>query len=350
MQTARELGDPVWQRLRRCLHGGRLFGVPSDTARLRDAHFARDEWEAFGVAVTRDGQYPTRRAAARAITGDWLARNGWHTPAPALPQGMTWQTAEIIRHLAAAPDTGAPPAGIAEAAGIEAGRSIYTMLPRLADGGLIQLTRPAAGVTPALYKITPAGLAVAAELPPPGSGGTIPARFRKQIEGVPVAAPLHRQVAFTDQEWAALAVAAAAARTTRPRLLRAILRAWFPAGAWEAGPVTRPGVTRQTMAIITELLRTPDKPRHGADLAAATGVRRVTVYPALRRLEDQGWLTGEQEAENPRGRGIPARTLYTLTPAGLAEARKLAGEPGTPEDHPAAPDSRHGSTTGGASA
>ena len=58
--------------------------------------------------------------------------------------------------------------------------------------------------------------------------------------------------------------------------------------------------------------------RHGFDIADATGLRGGTVYPILRRLEDEGLVSSSWEpAEIGRREGRPSRKYYRL----LAVAR-----------------------------
>lgn len=65
-------------------------------------------------------------------------------------------------------------------------------------------------------------------------------------------------------------------------------------------------------------------PRYGgqiiADVQASTdgyfSLREGTLYPALHRLEQAGWISGEFQVL-PRG-GSPVK-VYTLTPAGQTE-------------------------------
>lgn len=47
-------------------------------------------------------------------------------------------------------------------------------------------------------------------------------------------------------------------------------------------------------------------------------LRTGTVYAALARLEDQGWVS---EADGPGGDGDPRRRYYRITAAGLEAAR-----------------------------
>jgi PadR family transcriptional regulator PadR len=51
-----------------------------------------------------------------------------------------------------------------------------------------------------------------------------------------------------------------------------------------------------------------------------------TLYPALTRLEDQGWVTGEWEQIDESAAGRPARRYYRLTAAGVEAAKKARDE------------------------
>jgi PadR family transcriptional regulator PadR len=66
--------------------------------------------------------------------------------------------------------------------------------------------------------------------------------------------------------------------------------------------------------------------RYGFDVIAVTGLPGGTVYPALRRLEDAGFLTSTWEKESVAiSEARPARKYYDVTRAGrngLAEAAK----------------------------
>lgn len=58
---------------------------------------------------------------------------------------------------------------------------------------------------------------------------------------------------------------------------------------------------------------------YGFDIAQATGLRRGTVYPILRRLEESGLVASHwEEPETPRAEGRPPRRYYRLTPAAAA--------------------------------
>jgi DNA-binding PadR family transcriptional regulator len=60
---------------------------------------------------------------------------------------------------------------------------------------------------------------------------------------------------------------------------------------------------------------------YGLELAKATKLRSGTLYPALLRLRDNGFLISRQEAIDPAIEGRPPRTYYQLTTTGsrLAE-------------------------------
>src|SRR5438094_10135106 len=58
--------------------------------------------------------------------------------------------------------------------------------------------------------------------------------------------------------------------------------------------------------------------RHGFDIVDVTGYPTGTVYPALRRLERDGYVRSHWEPERTATReGRPARRYYELTAAGV---------------------------------
>jgi PadR family transcriptional regulator, regulatory protein PadR len=58
--------------------------------------------------------------------------------------------------------------------------------------------------------------------------------------------------------------------------------------------------------------------RHGFDIVEVTGYPTGTVYPALRRLERDGYVRSRWEAERTATRdGRPARRYYELTASGV---------------------------------
>lgn len=63
--------------------------------------------------------------------------------------------------------------------------------------------------------------------------------------------------------------------------------------------------------------------RHGFDIAEATGLRGGTVYPILRRLEEEGLVASSWEAASiGRRKGRPSRKYYRL----LRAARPVVEE------------------------
>jgi DNA-binding PadR family transcriptional regulator len=59
--------------------------------------------------------------------------------------------------------------------------------------------------------------------------------------------------------------------------------------------------------------------RHGFDILDATGLPSGTVYPILRRLEEDGLATSKWEsARVAQQEQRPPRRYYTLTAAGVA--------------------------------
>ena len=90
-------------------------------------------------------------------------------------------------------------------------------------------------------------------------------------------------------------------------------------------------ITRQLLAVLAALLAEPAREWYGLELMERTGLTSGTLYPILRRLEGDGWLTPRGRA--PSDRGGPARRLFVLTGDGERAARdlvatRLASQPG----------------------
>lgn len=68
-----------------------------------------------------------------------------------------------------------------------------------------------------------------------------------------------------------------------------------------------------------------DEEVHGWAIMKATKRSGPTVYGALDRLEDLGWVTGRWEQEHPEP-SKPRRRFYRLTSAGASGARQILGE------------------------
>ena len=58
----------------------------------------------------------------------------------------------------------------------------------------------------------------------------------------------------------------------------------------------------QTRAVLASLVGERDRWRHGYDISKETGLASGTLYPLLRRLEEQGLLESEWNTEGSRPR------------------------------------------------
>ena len=83
--------------------------------------------------------------------------------------------------------------------------------------------------------------------------------------------------------------------------------------------------SRQTRAVLGELLTDPGVGRYGYELTKATGLASGTLYPILMRLEERGLLEARWEFPETRPRHV-----YRLTPEGIAFARSSATAPAVP--------------------
>jgi len=72
-----------------------------------------------------------------------------------------------------------------------------------------------------------------------------------------------------------------------------------------------------TYATATVLQALDGGREYGFDIAAATGLRRGTIYPILRRLEEARMVASQWEDADPaHDEGRPPRKYYRLTKAG----------------------------------
>ena len=79
-------------------------------------------------------------------------------------------------------------------------------------------------------------------------------------------------------------------------------------------------VTAPTCDVLQVLLDA-DEPLWGLKIMSASGRPSGTIYPILDRLERQGWVRSEWEADDARSG--PRRRLYELTAEGAPAAREL---------------------------
>ena len=76
---------------------------------------------------------------------------------------------------------------------------------------------------------------------------------------------------------------------------------------------------RPTFVTALVLRAIADGRQYGFDIVDATGYPTGTVYPALRRLEREGYVTSSWESERTAHRDArPPRRYYEITPAGRA--------------------------------
>ena len=81
-----------------------------------------------------------------------------------------------------------------------------------------------------------------------------------------------------------------------------------------------PKMTVPVLSILSTMLEEPEEERYGLELAARAALTTGTIYPALARLEQAGWLSSRWEDVDPGLAGRPRRRLYRLTGEGVLAA------------------------------
>ena len=87
--------------------------------------------------------------------------------------------------------------------------------------------------------------------------------------------------------------------------------------------------SRQTLAVLDELLADPAAGRYGFELARATGLASGTLYPILMRLEERGLLDASWEFAGNRPRHVyrlTAEALRVGQDTRAARTPRLSGE------------------------
>ena len=84
-------------------------------------------------------------------------------------------------------------------------------------------------------------------------------------------------------------------------------------------------MTLSMVRLLRVFLADPQAKRWGYELLNHSGVKRSTLYPALTRLEDAGWIKGEWEAVDEK-LGRPVRRDYGLTAEGERCAYKAVAD------------------------
>ncbi|MFE9127786.1 PadR family transcriptional regulator [Streptomyces sp. NPDC007148] len=85
-------------------------------------------------------------------------------------------------------------------------------------------------------------------------------------------------------------------------------------------------LTPNVVKLLRAFLEDPEERHFGTQLTKKAGISPGSLYPALRRLEGAGFITGEEEQIDPKAEGRPARRYYTLTGEGAQEAHLLLAE------------------------
>ena len=79
----------------------------------------------------------------------------------------------------------------------------------------------------------------------------------------------------------------------------------------------------QTLEVLSIMLDSGASAQHyGLELAKKAKIPTGTIYPILRRLETQGWVSSTWEQVNPKVEGRPRKRLYELTGLGAQEAKR----------------------------
>jgi DNA-binding PadR family transcriptional regulator len=78
-----------------------------------------------------------------------------------------------------------------------------------------------------------------------------------------------------------------------------------------------------TIKVLDAMLQDPTGNHYGLGLIDVTGLKSGSLYPILRRLEEQRWIAGEWEDIDEAAEGRRRRRYYKLTPDGLAVAIDL---------------------------
>lgn len=79
-------------------------------------------------------------------------------------------------------------------------------------------------------------------------------------------------------------------------------------------------LTPAVVRMLQTFLEDPDRIFYATELMKAARVGSGSLYPALARMEQAGWVTCEEEDIDPKKVGRPARHYYQMTGAGAREA------------------------------
>jgi DNA-binding PadR family transcriptional regulator len=82
----------------------------------------------------------------------------------------------------------------------------------------------------------------------------------------------------------------------------------------------------QTSQVLQAFLDAPEDETYGFELVKVTGLPSGSVYPILRRLEENGLVKAREEVIDPDALRPRIRIFYRLTSAGRAFAGEATGE------------------------
>jgi len=85
----------------------------------------------------------------------------------------------------------------------------------------------------------------------------------------------------------------------------------------------------QTRQVLQALLDAPGDETYGFELVKVTGLPSGSVYPILRRLEEEKIITAREEVIDPNARRPRYRIFYRLTVNGRRVAREATREKST---------------------
>jgi DNA-binding PadR family transcriptional regulator len=80
--------------------------------------------------------------------------------------------------------------------------------------------------------------------------------------------------------------------------------------------VSGPIITHTNLRIMRLFLAQQPKKLACYSIARTLGADQNTIWIALKKLEQHGWLTSEKERVNPEQVGRMPRKLYSMTPVG----------------------------------
>jgi|SRR5665647_2171720 len=77
-------------------------------------------------------------------------------------------------------------------------------------------------------------------------------------------------------------------------------------------------ITHSLVQVMIALMDDPEGRHWGYDLSRRSGVRSGVLYPILRRMVDEEWLTDGWEDSSEIKEGRPPRRYYVLTAEGVS--------------------------------